>query len=175
MPTRSAPMIETERLILRPHAIADFEAVRRLWADPKVVRFISGAPSTTEESWARLLRYIGHWTVFDVGYFVITCKVDGRYLGECGFMEFRREMTPSLEGSAEVGWVLDPEAWGKGVATEAMTAVIDWYRKKPDAQPLACIIAPDNAASIKVAEKLGFTLDAETLCRERPTLIYRRS
>jgi RimJ/RimL family protein N-acetyltransferase len=122
-------MIETERLILRPHAIADFDAVRRLWADPQVVRFISGTPSTTEDSWARLLRYIGHWTAFDVGYFVIADRNDGRYLGECGFMEFRREITPSLGGAAEVGWVLDPAAWGKGVAMEAMTAVIDWHRK----------------------------------------------
>jgi RimJ/RimL family protein N-acetyltransferase len=168
-------MIETERLILRPHAIADFDAVRRLWADQKVVRFISGTPSTTEDSWARLLRYIGHWTAFDVGYFVIADRNDGRYLGECGFTEFRREITPSLGGAAEVGWVLDPAAWGKGVATEAMTAVIDWYRRKPDAKPLACIIAPDNAASIKVAERLGFQLEAETLYRELPTLIYRRS
>lgn len=175
VPTRSTPLIETERLILRPHGIADFEPVRQLWSDPQVVRFISGTPSTTEESWARLLRYIGHWTAFDVGYFVILDKADGRYLGECGFMEFQREITPSLAGSAEVGWVLNPAVWGKGVATEAMAAVIDWYRGRPDAQPLSCIIAPDNAASIKVAERLGFALEAETLYRERPTLIYRRS
>jgi RimJ/RimL family protein N-acetyltransferase len=56
-----------------------------------------------------------------------------------------------------------------------MTAVIDWCRGKPDAKPLACIIAQDNAASIKVAERLGFQLEAETLYRERRTLIYRRS
>lgn len=57
----TAPTLETERLILRPHRVQDFEAVAALWAEPEVVRFISGTPSAPEESWARLLRYIGHW------------------------------------------------------------------------------------------------------------------
>ncbi|MGL5363334.1 MAG: GNAT family N-acetyltransferase [Bosea sp. (in: a-proteobacteria)] len=167
-------LVETARLHLRPHTIDDFASVRQLWANPEVVSFISGTPSTPEESWARLLRYIGHWAAFGVGYFAIFYKADGRYLGECGFMEFQREITPSLAGSAEVGWVLSPDAWGRGVATEAMTAVLGWHSARPGALPLSCIIAPGNAASIKVATKLGFTLETETLYRERPTLVFQR-
>ncbi len=167
------PLIETTRLHLRPLTIDDFASVRQLWAHADVVSFISGTPSTPEESWARLLRYIGHWTVFGFGYFAILDKADGRYLGECGLMEFLREIKPSLAGSAEAGWVLRPDAWGRGLATEAMNAVLGWYGARSDAQPLSCIIAPDNAASIKVAARLGFVLDAETLYRERPTLVFR--
>ncbi|MGL4974592.1 MAG: GNAT family N-acetyltransferase, partial [Bosea sp. (in: a-proteobacteria)] len=162
------------RFRLRPHTIDDVASVRQLWANPDVVSFISGTPSTPEESWARLLRYIGHWAAFGTGYFAILDKPDGRYLGECGFMEFQREITPSLAGSAEVGWVLMPDAWGRGVAFEAMTAILGWYGDRPDALPLSCIIAPGNAASIKVASKLGFALETETLYRERPTLVFRR-
>jgi RimJ/RimL family protein N-acetyltransferase len=168
------PVIETARLNLRPHVSDDFAALRQLWADPEVARFISGTPSTPEESWARLLRYIGHWTAFGFGYFAILDKADGRYLGECGLMEFQREMTPTLAGSAEVGWVLKPDAWGRGLATEAVSTVVEWYGARPDAQPLSCIIAPGNAASIKIATRLGFVLETETRYRERPTLVFRR-
>ncbi|MGL4637691.1 MAG: GNAT family N-acetyltransferase [Beijerinckiaceae bacterium] len=166
--------IETGRLKLRPHTINDFEHVRKLWGNPEVVRFISGTPSTPEESWARLLRYIGHWTIFDFGFFAMIDKANGQYLGECGLMDFQREITPSLAGSAEMGWVLSPEASGKGFATEAMTAVIEWYRARPDARSLTCIIATGNTASINVATKLGLTREVETLYRGNPTSIYRR-
>lgn len=166
--------IETGRLKLRPHMIDDFDAVRQLWGNPEVVRFITGKPSTPEESWARVLRYIGHWAAFEIGYFAIFDRASGLYLGECGLMEFQREITPSLAGSAEIGWVLTPNMWGKGLATEAMAAVLDWYRARPGARPLSCIIAPQNTASIRIATKLGFVLQVETLYRESPTLIYRR-
>ncbi len=167
-------LLRTVRLHLRPHVIDDFAFLKQLWADPEVARFISGTPSTPEESWARLLRYIGHWAAFGFGYFAIFDKADGRYLGECGLMELQREITPSLAGSAEVGWVLTSDAWGRGLATEAMSAVMAWYGARPDAQPLSCIIAPGNVASIRVAAKLGFMLETETLYGERPTLVFRR-
>ena len=68
--TSHPTVIETERLILRPHRLEDEENVARLWADPQVVRFIC-QPSTRQESWSRLLRYAGHWGFFGYGYFAV--------------------------------------------------------------------------------------------------------
>ena len=62
-----APVLETPRLLLRPHTLDDFPATFAMWSDPEVVRFIGGRPFTREEAWARLLRYVGHWTMLGYG------------------------------------------------------------------------------------------------------------
>ena len=71
---RAAPVIETERLVLRPHAATDFDGVYALWADPLVMRHILGRPSTREESWSRLLRYAGHWSLLGFGFWAMPEK-----------------------------------------------------------------------------------------------------
>ncbi len=175
MSSSSSPVIETARLLLRLPSISDFDDLFRLWTTPEVFRFISGKPSTREESWARLLRYIGHWTAFGFGFFGAVEKASGRYVGECGMMDFQREVSPLLDESAEAGWVFAPQASGRGLATEAMSAIVDWYCRRPDAKPLACIIAPENTASIGVAKKLGFVLECEVLYRGQGITLFRRS
>lgn len=60
--TPNPPAIETERLTLRGHRLEDFAESAAMWADPEVTRYISGRPFSAEEIWARLLRYVGHWS-----------------------------------------------------------------------------------------------------------------
>lgn len=116
------PTLEMQRLTLRPHHLDDFEVHAALWANEDVVRFISGAPSTREQSWARMLRIAGMWHHMGFGFLAIVEKASGRFIGEAGFLEARREMEPSIEGTMEVGWALMPSAQGRGYATEALTA-----------------------------------------------------
>ncbi len=150
------PTLETERLTLRPHRLDDFEAHAALWADEDVVRFISGIPSTREQSWSRMLRVAGMWHHMGFGFLAIVEKASDRFIGEAGFMESRREMTPSIEGTMELGWALIPSAHGRGYATEALTALIGWGQAHFPAKPMSCIISPENPASLRVAAKLGF-------------------
>ena len=102
----SIPVLETPRLVLRGHALADFADSARMWADPQVTRFIGGRPSTEEEAWARFLRYPGHWALLGYGYWVVVEKATGGFVGEVGLADFRREMTPSFAGEPEAGWAL---------------------------------------------------------------------
>ncbi|MBB2818260.1 UNVERIFIED_ORG: RimJ/RimL family protein N-acetyltransferase [Rhizobium esperanzae] len=150
------PTLGTERLTLRPHHLDDFEAHAALWANEDVVRFISGAPSTREQSWARMLRIAGMWHHMGFGFLAIVEKTSGRFIGEAGFLEARREMEPSIEGTMEVGWALMPAAQGRGYATEALTALIGWAEVQFPGKAMSCIISPDNVASLRVAAKLGF-------------------
>lgn len=120
------PQIETSRLILRGHIVEDFNLIAALWADPKMVRFIGGVPSTREASWSRLLRYVGHWSLMGFGYWVILEKESGVFVGEIGFADFQREMRPSMDNKAEMGWVLSPDFHGKGYASEAAEAALAW-------------------------------------------------
>ena len=86
----SPPVLQTARLKLRGHRIEDISALAAMWADPTVTQYIGGTPATSEESWTRLLRYIGHWTLMGFGYWAIEQKETARYIGEAGFADHRR-------------------------------------------------------------------------------------
>lgn len=153
------PVLETARLRLRPHEIADFEALATLWADAAVTRFI-GKPSTREESWARLLRYKGLWPLLGFGYWLVEDRETGAYLGDVGFADFHRLIDPAPPALPEIGWALSTAAHGRGVATEAATAALCWLQRD-----CFCIIDPVNTASLRVAARLGF--ESKGLARYR--------
>ena len=167
------PLIETERLILRGHVMADLAACQRLWSDATVVRYLGGRAFSQEEVWMRLLRYAGGWAQLGFGFWLVETK-DGRFVGEVGFHELHRDTEPSFAGIPEVGWILAPEWHGKGVAGEAMTAALAWGDRHIDHPRFACIIHPENAPSIRLGERLGFIFETEIRYRDgRMRLSYR--
>jgi len=168
-----APVLDTTRLILRAHRRSDLDAVAEMWGDMEVARHISGKPSTREESWARLLRYGGLWNFLGYGYWAVEEKASGRFVGDVGLANFQREMEPPLGDLPEAGWVLSPSVHGKGYATEAVRAVLDWSDANLKT-PVVCILAPENPASIRVAEKSGFVKQGEGTYKTWPTWFYRR-
>lgn len=145
--------LTTARLVLRPHVLADFDELAAMWADPEVVRFIGGVPSTRGESWARLLRYIGHWAALGHGFWAIFDH-EGRFVGELGFADFHRDVTPPFD-IPEAGWVLARWAHGQGFAREALDAALAWADAHLQTD-LACVIEPDNARSLRLAAACGF-------------------
>jgi RimJ/RimL family protein N-acetyltransferase len=168
------PVIETERLRLRGHRVSDFAACTAMWADPVVTRYISGRPFTAEEVWARLLRYVGHWTLLGFGFWLIEEKDSGAFVGEAGLAEFQRDIDPPIQGIPEVGWVLSPQFHGKGYATEAVRAAVAWGDTRFDRARTVCLIHPDNLASVRVAEKCGYRPLAATTYKTQPTLMFER-
>lgn len=156
MAATACPTLTTERLILRETLYEDFEPSAALWGDDSVVRYISGRPSSRSESWARLLRFPGLWALLGYGYWTVIERETGRFVGQAGLADFKRDMTPSIEGVPDAGYVFSPAFHGHGYATEAMRAVMGWADDVLKA-PLTCaIIQDENLASIRVAEKLGF-------------------
>ena len=162
LPPRDIPVIETARLRLRGHGTQDFDALAAMWGDPAVARFIGGKPSTREEVWGRLLRYAGLWALLGFGYWAVEDRADGAFVGDVGFAEFKREIIPSMEGLPEIGWVLSPRIHGRGYATEAVAAALTWGDAHFGSSPTACIIDPENLASIGVARKSGYREIART-------------
>ena len=170
----SAPILETERLRLRAHRATDHAGCLAIWSDPRVTRYIGGKPSSAEDVWQRVLRYAGLWSVLGYGYWVVEEKSTGQYVGDVGCADFKRQMTPALDGMLEWGWAFAPRAHGKGYATEALRAVMSWAQANLDAQRMVCILAPDNLASIRVAEKAGFRLWQNTMYHGDPTVVFVR-
>jgi RimJ/RimL family protein N-acetyltransferase len=170
-----APVIDTPRLSLRGHTLADFADSARMWGDPEVVRYVGGRPSTQEEAWARLLRYAGLWALLGFGYWVVRERGSGRFVGEVGLADFRRQMDPSLGEAPEIGWVLAPWSHGKGYATEAARAVVAWGEGRFGAGArTVCIIDPANVPSLRVADKCGYREVRRTTYKGDPTVVLER-
>ncbi len=168
------PVLATERLRLRGHGAGDFAPSAAMWADPLVTRHISGRGFSEEEVWSRLLRYVGHWALLGFGYWVVEERGTGRFVGEVGFADYRRQLVPALDGAPEIGWVLAPDAQGRGYATEAVRAAVAWGDTHFGATRTACIIHPDNAASVRVAVKCGYRANGTAAYKGEPVLLFVR-
>jgi RimJ/RimL family protein N-acetyltransferase len=171
---REAPVLKTERLTLRPFRESDLAAQARTMGDPEVVRHLGGTPFSREETWRRILCAPGLWALLGYGYWAVERGQDGAYLGQVGFADFKRDMQPSIEGLPEMGWIFAPGAQGQGYCSEAVAAGLAWADSELDAPEVTAIIAHGNAASIRVAEKSGFSHREEAVYRGEPILLFRR-
>jgi RimJ/RimL family protein N-acetyltransferase len=173
----SIPVLETPRLILRGHRLEDFETTVKIWTDPIVRKHFGARPFTREDIWSRFLRQFGMWAVCGYGSWAVEEKSTGAYIGTVGVFDVRRDFDPpepSLVGLPEAGWTLAPQVHGKGHATEAAQAALAWADRHFGGIRMWCIIAPENKASIRVAEKNGFQFWKVTTYKGDPTLIFLR-
>ncbi len=166
--------IDTDRLTLRMHRLADFADCQAMWSDAEVMRYLGGRPFTREECWARLLRYVGHWQLLGFGFWAVREKATGHFVGEVGFANFERDIEPSLGDAPEAGWVLMPWAHGKGYATEAARAAHGWAEGKFGPTRTVCIIAPENAPSLRVAGKCGYQEFARAYYKDSEVVMLER-
>jgi RimJ/RimL family protein N-acetyltransferase len=168
------PVFETERLRLRAIEVEDLPDYVAMWADPKVLKHIGIPPSSREQTWTRLLRAHGHWSLFGFGFWVVEEKASGRFAGEVGFAEFMREMEPSLVGTPEAGWVFAAWCHGRGFATEAAQAALEWWDTHRHGARTVCIINASNRGSFRVAEKCGYKEFARTVYHDHPIVVLER-
>ncbi|HYJ51589.1 MAG TPA: GNAT family N-acetyltransferase [Allosphingosinicella sp.] len=171
----TAPVLETERLILRPFRAEDVEAQAAMMGHAEVMRHLGGKPLPREDSWRKLLCGAGLWSLFGYGYWAVERRADGRMIGQIGFADFKRDMTPSVEHLPEMGWLFAAEASGQGCATEAGHATLQWIDAALGRPDVVAIIDAANAPSIRVAEKLGFNERGPATYRDEPILLFRRS
>jgi RimJ/RimL family protein N-acetyltransferase len=153
---RACPTLRTERLTLRAHTPADHAASLAMWSNAEVVRHIGGTPLGAEDVWRRLLSYAGMWSMLGHGYWLVEETTSGRFLGEAGLTEFRRALGPRFDGTPETGWTLVPAAQGRGYAFEAVSAILAWIETTLGAARTVCLIAPENAPSLRLAARLGY-------------------
>jgi RimJ/RimL family protein N-acetyltransferase len=145
------PTLETERLILRPTATEDFDGFAALVADERTARFIGGVqPRST--AWRQLCTMAGAWSLYGWAMFSVLEKSSGRWVGRLG------PWTPDGWPGTEVGYGLLHEHQGKGYATEACTAAIDWAFDRLGWSEVIHCIDPQNHGSQGVARRLGSTL-----------------
>lgn len=173
-PVRSDAPLLSERLTLRLPELADLADMTALWGDSEVVRYIGGRPFSAEEVWQRLLRYRGHWALLGYGYWTIRERGTDAFVGEIGFADWHRTGLPELVGCPEGGWVLSPAMQGKGYAGEALDTALAWLDRLADTPSSACIIAPDNKPSLRLAQRRGYRIVRQATYRDSKTCVLVR-
>ena len=169
-----APLIETERLLLRPWRKEDFRPYHALLQHPDVHRHFGPEPMGLEECWRRLTSAAGGWGLNGFGTWAVEHKEDRKLVGNAGIFTAWRALEPEFGEDPEMGWIFAAETHGKGMASEACRAVLDWTEANLDPTPLWAIIAPANEPSLKLAEKLGFERVSETIYHNDPTVVLKR-
>ncbi len=121
-----------------------------------------------------MLRYAGHWEFLGFGYWAVEERATGKFVGELGFADFKRDGVDSFKGLPEVGWVLASPFHGKGFASEALARAVEWGAKHISNRKWVCLIEPANLASLKLAGKFGFREYDKTLYGGCPVILLSR-
>ncbi len=142
--------IETERLILREiDPERDFENWAKTMADARTVRFTDGKVLDRVLAWRHMAALIGHWTIRGYGFFSVEEKETGEWVGRVG------PWYPEGWPAPEIGWTIAPDHWGKGYATEAARAAMEYAFNTLGWNRVIHVILVGNGRSIAVAKKLG--------------------
>jgi RimJ/RimL family protein N-acetyltransferase len=158
VPVRDAvmmvPTLTAERIILRELSMHDWEPYAAMWADPLVTAFIGGAPRPRDLAWTKFGQAAAMWGLFGYGNWAVIDRENGIFLGVCGLAQYERGI-PELAGFPEAGWAFAAASWGRGIASEAIGAMVGWADGNGIAET-RCLIDADNVASVKVATRNGF-------------------
>ena len=171
---REAPRIETDRLVLRPWRRDDFRPYHAILQQPEVHRHFGPEPMGQEECWRRMTASAGMWGMIGFGGWAAERKADGKLVGSLSLFNAWRELEPEFGDEPEMGWIFATETHGQGLAGEACRAALDWAKSTLQPTPIWAIIAPANAPSIRLAERLGFEAIGETVYNDEPTLVLKR-
>src|SRR5947208_2545981 len=134
------------------------------------VEMTDGTKFQTRSTWGKE----GDTMHLDIDPKVHPAWTGGKLVGNSGLFTAWREIDPQFGEEPEMGWIMDAETHGQGMASEACWAVLDWAHANLAPTPLWAIIAPANEPSLKLADKLGFERVSEVVYHDSPTLVLRR-
>jgi RimJ/RimL family protein N-acetyltransferase len=149
-------VLTTERLELSPPAVGDLDGLIQLVADEETRRFLGPTAPNAKSQADRLLRNAGSWALYGYGAFMVRPRGEAQIIGNCGIFHSWRGFGQGMDDVPEAGWIIHRDAWGQGIAGEAMRAVLDWFDAAHGRRRVACMIEEGNAASERMAAKLGF-------------------
>jgi RimJ/RimL family protein N-acetyltransferase len=159
--------LETERLILRMFREDDLDPYAAMCADPDVMRYLGdGKALTRSEAWRQMALILGHWRLRGFGLWAVEERTTGALLGRIGF--FQPEGWPGFE----LGWMLRRASWGRGYATEGARRALAHAFTVMNRDHLISLIRPANRASVRVAERLGQSLESRTDLYGQEVLVY---
>jgi RimJ/RimL family protein N-acetyltransferase len=165
-------ILETSRLALRHLQYDDLDSLYALYSDPEIRRYFPEGTLSREETLEELEWFLhGHPEYPQLGLWATIHRPSGTFIGRCGLLPW----TISGRFEVEVAYLLAKPYWGKGLGTEAASAILWHAFDRLGCSRLVCLIDPANAASIKVAERIGMCLEQELEDGGKPFLLYSRT
>lgn len=159
---------ETPRLIIRKFLETDLDNLASLFGNPEVMKFMGDDVFSREQSEEELVKYLRQYEERGWGLWAAVTRGTDDFVGRCGLMKWE---LPTLQG-IEVSYALLPEFWGKGLATEAASAVRDYAFDSLGIDKLISLVDPGNAGSTNVARKVHDSLEKNVTFFGRETLVY---
>lgn len=152
------PQIETARLLLRPLVSTDLEDyTRHIFADADVMRYLPKRDLPPPERATRTMAFFNdHWAQRGYGAWAVTDKITGQFIGHCGL-----NYLPEID-EVEVLYALSKAHWGQGFAREAAHASVRFGFEQVNLVRLIALAVPENSASRRVMEHLGFRYEKDT-------------
>ena len=148
------PVLRTERLLLRGFREADFDAYAALVGDADVTRYLGdGRALGRDDAWRQMAMFAGHWVLRGFGVWAVEERATGAFVGRIGCFE------PEGWPAFEIAYTLSPTVWGRGYAAEGARAALQWAHDTLGRRGVTSVIRPENARSIRVAERLGARFD----------------
>lgn len=162
------PTLHTKRLVLRPFVEADATSLFEISQDSEVMRFIGDRSiPTMEDCWRAVAAWLGHWELRGYGPWAVEERASGRFIGRVSLW------FPYGWPAPELGYLLGRDWWGRGYATEAAGAGLDWaFAHVNELAEWISLVDPANHASIRVVTKLGQTPRGETELRGHRVLVF---
>lgn len=161
----AVPTIVTERLLLRPMTADDWEPYYALMLSERA-RYMGG-PFSVKVAWGMFCADHAQWDLFGAGALMLEDRDTRACLGQVGIN------SGPLFPEKEIGWLVFPEAEGRGYAFEAASALRDWARTVRRLNTLVSYVDPQNDRSRRLAERLGATLDGNAPRPDPTDLVYR--
>jgi RimJ/RimL family protein N-acetyltransferase len=149
-------LLTTARLELWQPQVGDRPLLEEMMAAEPVHRYLGGMNSGTADTFARLLRNAGAWALYGYGTFMLREPGQSALAGTCGIFPTYRGLGEDFDDKPEAGWILAESHHGRGLAREAMDAILTWFEAAQGPQDIVCLIDPRNAPSLALAAKLGF-------------------
>jgi RimJ/RimL family protein N-acetyltransferase len=163
----ACPTLETENLILRPFKDEDVDDYFGVLDSPEVRRWLH-IPESLDRSdaWQQMAWFVGQWELRGTGHWALEEKKSGQFVGRAGLHRPERHDWPGVE----VGWLLHPDYWGRGYATEAGAVAVRYGFEELQVDKLFSCILPENHRSQAVAKRLGFEFLEERVLAFFPKL-----
>lgn len=167
-------MIDTERLHLRPWRLDEFETFHALTESAAMRRFLGPEPPSREESFNRMIRNAGHWSLFGFGPLGLFDRETGSAVGSAALFRSLRGFGDDFDRFPEAGWIVAERFWGRGYATEAMQAILAWFESEHGGGRTVAMISGGHSASERIAAKLGYARTREAEYKGEPVGLYAR-
>ena len=160
---------QTKRLIIREFQVLDIEALAQILAKPEVMQFSLDGVLSTKQTAVKIQSFLDSYQKNGYGKWAVIDRQSGRLIGYCGIAVEEIEGKPENE----LGYRIDSDFWGQGLATEAANACLEYGFSNLKLDYILGIVEPENQASIRVLEKVGMEFTKESTWRGKVVFIYK--